>query len=227
MKEHKGKKVLEAEKAIKEMKFSSVTLTDNNKIISINHGQFLTSIINNMKQRLFKPTSSHESTKSRPDNSNSIPNIISELGTLEVDQWPAEINPGFGENEIESLCKRFRLPFSKTITAYRDFLENGGRHIPPDLKPLIGCSKVIPCSSSECKRGFSSMNLIVTETRSRLLINHVSSLMFIKLHGPPISTWKPDNYVQKWLKCHRSATDTQTRRAKSKDLTEDPVWKFC
>lgn len=134
MKERKGKKILEAENAIKEMKFASVTLTDNNKIVSINHGQFLTSIINNMKQRLFTPTSSHESTKLRPATSDSIPNIISELGILEVDKWPAEINPGFGENEIESLCKRFRLPFSKTITAYRDFLDNGGRHIPPDLK---------------------------------------------------------------------------------------------
>ena len=48
--------------------------------------------------------------------------------------------------------------------------------------------------------------------------------MFIKQHGPPISVWKPNSYVKKWLRSHRSATDTQTRIAKAKDISEeDPV----
>nr|CAD7417610.1 unnamed protein product [Timema poppensis] len=82
-----------------------------------------------------------------------------------------------------------------------------------NLIPLINCSN-LSLVSSECERGLITMNLIVMDTRSRLLIGHASNLMFIKLHGPPIEQWKPDNYVRKWLRNHRSATDTQIKAVK-------------
>jgi len=55
------------------------------------------------------------------------------------------------------------------------------------------------------------MNLILTDIRSLLLIKHVSALMFIKLHGPPLADWKPGRYVNTWLLRHRKAPDTRTR----------------
>jgi len=57
---------------------------------------------------------------------------------------------------------------------------------------------------------FRHMNIIVSDTRSMLLVSHVSSLLFIKLHGPPLNSWKPTTYAKTWLRKHRSATDTQT-----------------
>ena len=114
------------------------------------------------------------------------------------------------------MCKRFELPQAQIINSFRDFVDNIGRREPADhLKPLVNCTQVIPCSTAECERGFSHMNIIVSDTRSNLTIPHVSSLMFIKLHGPPISMWKPMFYAQTWLRNHRSATDTKTRIAPS------------
>jgi len=73
--------------------------------------------------------------------------------------------------------------------------------------------------------GFSHMNIIVSDTRSMLLVSHVSSLLFIKLHGPPLKSWNPNRYTKTWLQKHRSATDTQTRIAASQDKTKDPLWQ--
>ncbi|XP_076829399.1 E3 SUMO-protein ligase KIAA1586-like [Brachyhypopomus gauderio] len=80
--------------------------------------------------------------------------------------------------------------------------------------------------TAECERGFSHMNIIISDTRSKLLISNVSSLLFIKLHGPPLKLWNPTKYAKLWLRNHRSATDTQTRVVASKDVIADPLWQF-
>jgi len=54
----------------------------------------------------------------------------------------------------------------------------------------------------------------------------VSSLLFFKLHGPPLKSWNPTRYTKTWLRKHRSATDTQTLVAVSQDKTKDPLWVF-
>lgn len=66
-----------------------------------------------------------------------------------------------------------------------------GRQITQKLKPLVDAIKTIPCSTSEGERGFSAVNLIMTDLRSTLTISHVAVLLFVKLHGPPLSKWKP------------------------------------
>ena len=72
------------------------------------------------------------------------------------------------------------------------------------------------------------MNLITTDLRSTLTIKHVAALLFIKLHGPPLSKWKPQVYVSCWLAQHRSTTDTHTRVAAAaveEDIQNpDPLW---
>jgi len=40
------------------------------------------------------------------------------------------------------------------------------------------------------------MNLILFDIRSRLLMPNVSSLMFIKLHDPPLTMWDPNDYIK-------------------------------
>lgn len=92
------------------------------------------------------------------------------------------------------LCKRFRLSFPSTLQAFREYVDIGGRHIPIDVTKLVKCSKIIPRSLFNYERGFSSMNNIIANTRSRLEIEHVSNLMFVELHGPPLENWKPKEY---------------------------------
>ncbi|GBL78901.1 Armadillo repeat-containing protein 5 [Araneus ventricosus] len=45
--------------------------------------------------------------------------------------------------------------------------------------------------------------------------------MFIKLKGPNIRKWKPERYLRTWLRKHRSADDTRTRRAKPAENIDD------
>jgi len=110
--------------------------------------------------------------------------------------------------------------------AFHDYVYAGGRRMPADLQPLVNCTHVIPSSTAECERRFSHMNIIVSDTRSMLLVSHLSSLLFIKLHGPPLKSWNPTTYAKTRLRKHRSATDTQTRVAVSQDQTKDPLWQF-
>lgn len=226
LKEKPGTKCLEAEIAIKEGIFCGIELIENRKISAINQQQLLTSVVNNLKRRLLTTISSNENkstaveTKEKQEDYNSL---INELKVLESDQWPSEKLPGFGECEIESLCRRFKLNVTKTKNAYRDYLEDSSR-VPKYLNNLMNCTKLIPCSSSECERGFSQMNLIVSPTRTRLTTAHVSSLMFVKLHGPNLRDWNIEPYVQTWLRKHRSADDTRIREAKPKKSDEDNIF---
>ena len=69
----------------------------------------------------------------------------------------------------------------------------------------------------------------MTGLRSTLTIKHVAALLFIKLHGPLLSKWKPQVYVSSWLAQHRSTTDTRTRVAAAAAVEEDmqnpdPLW---
>jgi hypothetical protein len=70
----------------------------------------------------------------------------------------------------KTICYGLRdhLPYSECL-AYRNVPHS-----------IAYADKLIPC-----------MNLI-TPTRSRIQIHHVSALMFLKLHGPPLVQWNPE-----------------------------------
>lgn len=230
MKEKSGTHSLEAKSAAIQLKFKTIKLAANKKLVTINEKQFLTSLINNMSFRLFCTRSSNEKQKADPTSRNAYADLLKQFSVLDKETWPVELNPGYGEDEVKDMCKRFELPQAQIINAFRDFVDNIGRREPADLKPLVNCTQVIPCSTAECERGFSHMNIIVSDTRSNLTIPHVSSLMFIKLHGPPISMWRPMFYAQTWLRNHRSATDTKTRivplNSTLAEADSNPLWKL-
>ena len=124
------------------------------------------------------------------------------------------------------MCKRLVLPEIVTVNAFCDYYDNIGNRIPSDLKPLINCIEGIPCSSSECERGFSQMNLIMDEKRNRLTIEHVNSLLFIQLNGPPLPVWKPYEYCKSWLLYHHSAVDKRGLKITSQYHRENELWKY-
>lgn len=53
--------------------------------------------------------------------------------------------------------KKSKLCEEQAVNGMRDFLEHPDEE-PESLKPLIRCMQTIPCSTAECKRGFSLMN---------------------------------------------------------------------
>ncbi|KAJ8897989.1 hypothetical protein PR048_003349 [Dryococelus australis] len=75
--------------------------------------------------------------------------LLKELEVLERDQWPSEKPPGFGEIEIEHLCRRFKLTASKIKNGYHDYPEDSSR-VSKELNLSFNCIKLIPCSSAEC-----------------------------------------------------------------------------
>jgi hypothetical protein len=92
---------------------------------------------------------------------------------------------GFGEDEVTKLCTRLKMsgPHVFFVNAFRDYVDAGRRRSPSELQSLVNCTHIIACTTAECERGFSHMNIIISDTRSQLLISNVSSLLFIKLHA--------------------------------------------
>jgi hypothetical protein len=80
------------------------------------------------------------------------------------------------------------------ICEFREYLID--KKIPEELVSLKSLLDTIPISPSECKRGFSQMNLTVTPSRSSLLINTISALLFIRIVVPLLSQFDPTKYVQ-------------------------------
>ncbi|KAJ8895323.1 hypothetical protein PR048_000648 [Dryococelus australis] len=73
----------------------------------------------------------------------------------------------------------------------------------------MNCTKLVACSSAECKRGFSLMN-IIEQTFNTMCI-------FTNVHQ---TAWtipqrlEPEHYISTWLRLYRSADDTRTHVAK-------------
>src|ERR1043165_5863459 len=99
------------------------------------------------------------------------------------------------------MCERFHCDFSQVKSAFRDFKDGHGEalSIRNPLRDLLNGVGTVPVSTAACERGFSKMNLICTSLRSQLSTEHISSLMFISINGPPLAVWQPLPYVQSWL----------------------------
>lgn len=216
-KESPGEKMSEALLAKQTHVLNGVVLRDNNKLKCVNPSQFLQSLINNLTQRLCN----EEQRESE---------FLLDLDVMEQSKWPQNPSIRFGEKEIKRLCLRFRLDAEKAIRGMRELLEEPGSH-PDDLQPLSLCIRTIPCSSAECERDFSLMNIIETDRRSSLLVRNVSSLMFININGPPLSLFNCKTFVKSWKAHHRSANELQSRQCKTADLDDHdvrrPLWNVC
>lgn len=87
------------------------------------------------------------------------------------------------------------------------------RPITDDLIELTSAIKVIPVTSADAERGFSTMNIICSSLRSRLGIERLSKLMFVSIVGPPLEDFNSSTYVNKWLASgHRGAFDNRSKR---------------
>ena len=132
--------------------------------------------------------------------------------------WPQDLDFSYGEEEVQSLCNRFGLTRSSTVSAFQDYVDSQGWRVPDDLQPLLRCCSCIPVSSAECECGFSQMNFVCTSVRNR-----ISNLLFVKLHGPPMDAWNPDKFAKSWLRAHHKADGQRWENAR---LTKLPsMWE--
>jgi hypothetical protein len=92
---------------------------------------------------------------------------------------------------------------------------------PEELLLLKYAQSTIPISSSDCERGFSQMNLIVTPTRASLSTKTISNFLFTRIVGPPLRHFSPIKYVDSWLlRGRHSAVDTK-RKTRNTDISYD------
>jgi hypothetical protein len=151
---------------------------------------------------------------------------------LYPDNWPdlpGDNDPLYGEDEVALLTERLNLDTRPIVRAFREFKDNGGKSVPEELRPLLLAIDTIPVCTAECERGFSQMNLIVNPTRNSLSVSTVADLLFGKLVGPPLTQFKPKEYVLSWLaKGKHSADDTNSKRRAEpeSDIHFQTVWKF-
>lgn len=213
-----GDYTTEATTAVKEMTFKNIKLIKNSKLININQNQFITSLTNNLTQRLL-------------ENEKDL-TVLKDMLIMDTSKWPKEIDMRFGENEIKRLCLRFALNKDVAINGFRQLIDDRTISLDKCMPEFTNCLKTFPCSTAECERGFSLMNNICTKLRASLTMKNIANLMFININGPPIKDWKPEEYVKSWLVHHRSAEDTRTKNSKNyvskptEQLSKECLWNI-
>ncbi|KAF0746987.1 E3 SUMO-protein ligase KIAA1586-like, partial [Aphis craccivora] len=160
----------------------AIRVIDSLKIIN---GDYYAEAIKAIEQMMFKdiPLYNNEEDKI----------IIQDIQILDKKTWPADVNIRFGEEEVKRLCNRFLINQEKTIRGLRIFIDEETDKI-EELNEINNLIKTIPCSTAECERGFSLMNIICTDIHSRLTIHNISNLMLININGPPLNIWNPKDY---------------------------------
>ena len=68
----------------------------------------------------------------------------------------------------------------------------------PNMTKLLAFSRVLPVSSVECERGFSTQNLIKTRLRCSLSIENLDRLMRISINGPSVEDFDPLPIYRMW-----------------------------
>ena len=118
--------------------------------------QFFRSLCTNLRTRMVNISA----------NENSCATPIEDIKVLYPCNWPDEIYLTYGEGSISRLARRFNIDERSSVRAFRLFVDNGGRVIPSELRPLILALGTLPVSRAECERGFSQMNLMMTHIRT-------------------------------------------------------------
>jgi hypothetical protein len=116
------------------------------------------------------------------------------------------------------------VDFSNAQEGFRDFIDEGGVQMTAGLTEVDTAIKTIPVTSADEERGFSTMNVICTELRSRLLVPRLSNLIFVSLVGPSLAEFQPLPYVKQWiLGGHHAACDTQSKKCKPESQDQDDI----
>jgi len=151
-----GEHLTEAITAGERMEFKTVKLLDVTKQKVIDKQQFMQSI-DNLHARLCEL-----------DEENA--QILHDILVFDTATWPTLPDIHFGEKEVCRLCERINFEPREAIVGMREFVSEKPADIPDGLTKLHVCLKTLLCSTAECERGFSLMNIISTDLRSVILV---------------------------------------------------------
>jgi len=118
------------------------------------------------------------------------------------------------------------------MNEFWDYVENvlqnssnlANAEVPSSVQKAKNIISAIAVSSAETERGFSKMNIIYSDKRSRLTVENVANLMIIDLIGLPFNSWEPTPSVKKWLRRNHSADDNKKKTDKEIDDNQVAIW---
>ncbi len=148
---------------------------------------------------------------------------MKDIQAIIPEKWPSNNDVPWleGESCMTKICKRFHILSEGILPQFRKFFS--------DLKcvqtefnerMIQGFLYIILKSSAETGRGFSKVNLVCTKMRSRFMVKHLSSLMFISTNGPPVHLWDTRIATSKWLQKHKSANDNRKMKFKQESFSD-------
>lgn len=195
--------------AMDDLEFQGVKLdqVSTKGCISIDRVQFFTELANKVQQRM--TTVSHD-----PLNTTASPAemeykvLVQTMKLMDPDTWPEPVDILYGDVELQLFCSTFHIDdVREYINAFRDYKQHKDCEFPEKLRPLKCVVKTFTTSMSECECVVSTMNDVLTYLRSRMAIHRLSSVLFIKIVGPPLTEFRPAHYVQKWFEKGRRSAD--------------------
>ncbi|XP_078702604.1 zinc finger protein 862-like [Branchiostoma floridae x Branchiostoma belcheri] len=68
----------------------------------------------------------------------------------------------------------------------------------PNLAKLAAAMAVLPVSTADCERGFSTMKRVKTPLRNRLKEETLNSLLMISVEGPPAEEFNFNAGCDSW-----------------------------
>ena len=68
----------------------------------------------------------------------------------------------------------------------------------PNLSKLAKVCLILPVSTADCERSFSTMKRVKTELRNRMNTSTLDALMIIRIEGPPLCEFDFDTALNSW-----------------------------
>ena len=157
--------------------------------------------------------------------------LLESIVTLLPTSWTDVFLPEHGESELQSVSSKFLIPYTNALKqTYRDYKDSTGGNISAPMQSLMSAIATLPISTAACERGFSKMNIVCSPLRSTLTVDHMSSLLFISIVGPPVLEWNPLPYVKAWIvKGRRHARFAACPARQTRDDSTDAdeaLWKL-
>ncbi|XP_047103608.1 E3 SUMO-protein ligase KIAA1586-like [Schistocerca piceifrons] len=143
--------------------------------------------------------------------------FFSDVAALNSDTWPSDDYEHviYGDMSLSRLFNKvdFKLRESTCVSLVNDFriYKENPQYMPNSVKELVKAVEVITISTDECERGFSAMNLTLTDQRNHLQVPTLSNLLLISINGPPLHCFDAEKYAARWIKSqHHSELEKST-----------------
>ena len=222
-----GHHAVEASQAEEEMTFRGEQLRFGKSPI-IDSAQFTQAVAESMNDRLFTTTANKAQASVTANRKEAYNRLLNQMAVLNPDKWDHD-NPRYGEDEVRALCHVLHLNEQEAHLGFIEYKASGGRSIPNKMRKLLVAVDTLSASNADCERGFSTMNNIITEYRSKLTAKNAANLLFVSSVGPPCMQWDPMPYVKTWLGKGRRAAHTTSGMAchhSEEDNYFRPLWKI-